>query len=70
MNIEYSESKRREVFAQRRIDLLRAARIFEGDVVTSVDDRHDYGEIRQVSIGMVSDDCYVVVLTQRAHATG
>ena len=67
-DIEYSESKRREVLAGRRVDNLRAARIFEGVVVTSVDSRIDYGEIREISIGLVGEECYVVVHTRRGDA--
>ena len=66
--IEFSVTKRREVLAKRGVDLLRAARIFEGDVVTSEDDRGDYGEKREVSVGLVDGECFVVVHTRRGDA--
>ncbi len=39
--------------------------IFETFVLSAVDRRHDYGEQRVRSIGIVDDDCFVVVHTQR-----
>jgi hypothetical protein len=44
---------------------LYAALIFDGPIVSRIDDRRDYGEVRVVSMGMVGDECFVVVHTQR-----
>jgi uncharacterized protein len=65
MHFEYDERKRRQVIAERGVDLLYAALIFEGDVLTRIDDRVEYEEVRMISLGMVGDECFVVVHTQR-----
>jgi uncharacterized DUF497 family protein len=69
LELEWDESKRRIVFAERGVDVLRAARIFENDVVTTIDDRHDYGEERLISFGLVEGECFYVVHTQRGDVT-
>ena len=47
------------------MDLRYAALIFEGYVITKVDDRTDYGEPRFVSLGLVKGEAFVVVHTKR-----
>ena len=65
MLFEWDENKRKEVIRKHRIDILYAAQIFEGDVLTRIDDRADYGEIRLISLGLVENECFVVVHTER-----
>ncbi len=65
MELEWDEKKREEVIKSRKVDILYAALIFEGIVVTSVDDRKEYGETRLKSVGMVGNECFIVVHTQR-----
>ena len=65
MDFEWDENKRQHVFATRGVDLLYAALIFDGVVLTKRDDRRDYGEIRYISLGMVDDECFVVIHTER-----
>lgn len=69
MELEWDETKRQKVLEERGIDLLYAACIFEGPVVTRADLRSDYGEERMVSLGMVEGECYLVVHTQRGPKT-
>ena len=45
--------------------MLYAALIFEGKVLTRLDDRRDYGEERLISLGVVDDECFVVIHTER-----
>lgn len=45
--------------------MVYAALIFEGYVLTRKDDRADYGEERWISLGMVENECFVVVHTER-----
>ena len=47
------------------MDFEDAMLIFETFVLSAGDRRHDYGERRVRSIGVVDDDCFVVVHTQR-----
>lgn len=65
---EWDQRKREQVIRERGVDLLYAAQIFEGDVLTRIDDREDYGEIRLISLGMVENECFVVVHTRREDA--
>jgi uncharacterized DUF497 family protein len=46
LEFEWDENKRQEVIKKRCIDVLYAALIFEGDVLTRIDDRQEYGETR------------------------
>ncbi len=65
MDFEWDEAKRQDVLRRRGIDMLDAALIFESEVITHVDDRQDYGEIRFVSLGLADGECYVVVHVER-----
>ncbi len=69
MPFEWSEPKRQEVLEQRGVDILYAALIFEGDTLTKIDDREDYGETRFISLGLVDDVPYIVVHTKRGEST-
>ena len=69
MEFEWDEDKRQSIISTREVDILKAARIFEGEVVTQVDTRRDYGERRLISLGLVGDEAFVVVHTDRAGAT-
>ncbi|OYW81618.1 MAG: hypothetical protein B7Z26_04850 [Asticcacaulis sp. 32-58-5] len=65
MRFQWNETKRQAVIKERQVDILYAALIFEGDVLTRVDDRKDYGEERLISMGMVDEEVFVVVYTLR-----
>ena len=65
MIFDWDEAKREQVIAQRSVDLVYAALIFEADVLTRIDDRKGYGEVRKISIGLVDGECFVVVHTER-----
>ncbi|MEC5324295.1 BrnT family toxin [Aurantimonas sp. A3-2-R12] len=69
MQFEWDEPKRREVIAKRDVDMVYAAGIFEGEFLTHPDDRADYGEERLISMGLVEDECFVVVHTERNGVT-
>jgi uncharacterized DUF497 family protein len=68
---DWDEEKNRLNIQKHGIGFAMAARIFEGPVLTSQDDRMDYGEIREISIGLI--DGIAAVLQQvaliRIHAT-
>lgn len=69
MEFDWDESKRRKVLEERGVDILYAAGIFEGEVVTRIDNRSGYGEVRMISLGLVEDECFVVVHTERNGVT-
>ena len=69
MDFEWNEAKRQANLAKHGVDIFVAALIFEGPTITTEDRRHDYGEVRCRSIGMVDDVCYVVIHTDRNGVT-
>lgn len=68
MNIEYPPAKRDATLVERGLDMSRAAEIFDGDTLTVEDDRQDYGETRQITIGFLDARMVVMVWTQRGTA--
>ena len=48
--------------------MARSAEIFEGQTLTVADDRHDYGELRCITVGVLDERMVVVVWTQRGIA--
>jgi uncharacterized protein len=69
MQFEWDENKRQKVIEEHGVDFLYAALIFDGPVLTSIDNRRDYGEVRELSIGLVDDECFVVAHTSRKGMT-
>lgn len=69
MLFEYDEAKHEANLAKHGVDLLDAALIFEGPIVSRPDVRRDYGEERCKAIGLVGKDCFEVVYTQRGDIT-
>jgi uncharacterized DUF497 family protein len=65
MEIDYPHPKRDVTLSERGLDMARAAEIFDGATLTVVDDRKDYGEIRQITIGLLDGRMVVMVWTQR-----
>jgi len=50
---EWDDEKNLANIEKHGIDFDTAKRIFEGQTLTIIDDRFDYGEVREISIGMV-----------------
>lgn len=65
MEFDWNEEKRQQVLAERGVDLLYAALIFDGPTLTKADDRTDYGEPRFISLGLVDGPPFIVVHTER-----
>lgn len=68
MDFEWDEAKRRKALEKHQVDILYAALIFEGPVLTRIDDRADYGEDRLISLGLVDGVPHIVVHTSRGDA--
>lgn len=63
---EWNEDKNKINFSKHGIWFEEAAMIFEGDIITFSDLRHDYGEDRLISIGSINGIiCIVVAHTDR-----
>lgn len=69
MEFELNETKRAQNLAKHGVDLLFAALIFDGPVITKLDSRRDYGEKRFKSVGVVDDVPYIVIHTDRDGVT-
>ena len=65
MRIEFDEAKRTETFNARGLDMARAADVFADATLTVEDDRHDYGEVRYITIGFLDEAMVVLVWTRR-----
>jgi len=60
MNFEWDENKNRQNIQKHGISFEEATEIFYDIVFTSIDDRYDYDEIREISIGAIQG---VVIIT-------
>ena len=64
--ITFDPAKRDATLAHRGLDFADAAKAFKGDHATWLDDRFDYGEVRQITAGFIDGGRMVVfVWTQR-----
>ena len=68
MKFTYNPGKRAVTLAERKLDFLDAAIVFEGLTYTAADDRWDYGEKRYVIYGLLHGRMVVVVWTPRGAA--
>ncbi|CAN5531219.1 BrnT family toxin [soil metagenome] len=59
---EWDEAKNAANIRKHGVSFATASRIFEGPVVTSSDDRIDYGEEREISIGQVEGILFLTVV--------
>jgi uncharacterized DUF497 family protein len=70
MEFEWDESKDATNLKKHGISFEEAKTIFEDIVFTSIDDRFDYGEIREISIGAIEGVVVVTVVhTNRGGVT-
>ena len=59
---EWDEDENTANIAKHGVSFQRASRIFEGRVLTVVDGRADYGEVREISIGLVESVLFLTVV--------
>ena len=59
---EWDEKKNQENFRDHKIRFEEAKAIFDRPVWTCIDDRNDYGELREVSIGDIGNFVLVTVV--------
>jgi uncharacterized DUF497 family protein len=65
MKVTYDPAKRRRTLEERGLDFNDAPKIFEGFHLTDPDLRKDYGEDREITVGLLRDDVVVTVWTER-----
>lgn len=58
---EWDDAKNASNIAKHGLSFHKASQIFDGPVVTAVDDRFDYGEVRRISIGSIGPAIVIVV---------
>jgi len=62
LDFEWDEEKNGRNFKKHGIRFEEAALIFREPTLTTVDDRKDYGETRETSIGQLGGRVYLVVV--------
>ena len=68
MQIEFDQAKRIATLNLRGLDMARANEILIGPTLTVEDDRKDYGELRNVTVGFLDGTMVVCVWTHRNDA--
>jgi hypothetical protein len=61
MEFDWDKSKNATNIKKHKISFNEAKELFDKPVFTWVDDRHDYGEIRRISIGELGGSVVLVV---------
>ena len=62
---DWDEDKRTANLAKHGVDFALAERFDWTTANPVVDDRHDYGEVREVADGLIGDELYHMVFTRR-----
>lgn len=68
-SFEWDDEKNMLNQQKHQVDFVDAMLIFKNEVLTVEDARRVYGEPRFRSVGMIDDDCFVVVHTPRGEIT-
>lgn len=69
MQFQWDDAKNQSNTRKHGISFERAQTAFFGRMLTRIDDRHDYGEIREVGIGLMNDGVLVsIVFTEHPKA--
>lgn len=64
---EWDEAKNQRNIEKHGVDFEIALGIFAGPVLTVVDARNDYGEVRRISIGMIGQGAVLTVVHTDRH---
>jgi len=68
VQITFFPSKDLANIAKHGVSLAEVKSLDWDTVISVVDDRNDYGEIREVGLGLIGDRLHCVVFTRRADA--
>ena len=63
--LSYDPAKREETLKERKLDFEHVVEVFSGPRYTFEDNRRDYGEVRQTTVGYLRGRMVVVIWTQR-----
>jgi len=64
MRFEWNEAKRRSNFRRHGIDFVDVEEVFDGEILTLLDDRFAYGEIRFFTLGLLNGRVVAVSHTE------
>jgi hypothetical protein len=64
MRYEWDEAKRQSNIEKHGIDFIGTEEVFAAEIVTILDDRFDYGEIRCVTVGLLNGRVVVIAHTE------
>ena len=64
MEFEWDEAKRKSNLRNHGIDFVGIEQVFEGETVTVLDDRFDYGEQRFVTFGLLDGRVVAIAHTE------
>ena len=64
MRFEWDEAKRESNLLKHGIDFIEVEKVFEGETVTILDVRLDYGEERFITLGLLDGRVVVIVHTE------
>ena len=68
VKITFDPIKRAATLSERGLDFLDTKRVFAGETFTFIDSRHDYGEVRRISVGFLAGRMVVIGWVERAGA--
>jgi uncharacterized DUF497 family protein len=68
MKITFDPVKRASTLRDRGLDFADAAEVFAGKTLNIPDERHDYGELRIITVGLLRGRMVIVVWTPRGGA--
>lgn len=69
LSFDWHDAKSDECLRERGFDFAFAIQLFSGQFFEKEDARRDYGEKRMQAVGMINDERFMVVYTQRAGVT-
>ena len=64
MRFEWDEAKRESNLLKHGIDFIDVEKVFEGEIITILDDRFDYGEDRFITLGLLDGRVVLIVHTE------
>lgn len=64
MEFDWDERKRLENLRKHHLDFVDAVQVFDGPNKTFIDARHEYDEVRYITIGFVRDVVVLVAYTE------
>jgi uncharacterized DUF497 family protein len=70
MRFGWDEAKRRRNLKDHGVDFTMVHQFSWDFAQRTIDDREDYGELREKAIGLIGDVPYVVIFTERKDARG